>query len=62
MDGLSKHEVLEIFNKNQKNAIARFLFFKPVTIWSKIKDFLAYGHMTDHVTLQITWNIAKLKH
>ena len=54
MDGHSKHEVLEIFNKNQKNAIARFLFFKPVTIWSKIKDFMAYGHMTYHVTLQIT--------
>ena len=49
MDGLSRHEVLEIFNKNQKNAIARFLFFKPVTIWSKIRDFL---HM-------VTWHITR---
>ena len=26
MDGYSKREVLEIFNLNKKNAIARFLF------------------------------------
>ena len=38
MDGHSKREVLEIFNMNQKNVIARF-FIKPATNWSIIYDF-----------------------
>ena len=32
MDGHSKREVLEIFNMNKKNAIARFRFLNPPPI------------------------------
>ena len=28
--------------------------FETATIWSKIKDFLAYGHVTYHVTHHVT--------
>ena len=37
-DGHSKREVLEIFNMNQKNAIARFLFLNrpPISQWFTI--------------------------
>ena len=31
MDGHPKREVLEIFNMNEKNVIARFFFLKPAT-------------------------------
>ena len=39
-----------------------FYFLNRSPFGLKLKIFLAYGHMTYHVTLQITWNIAKLKH
>ena len=38
-----------------------FCFLSRSPFGLKLKNF-AYGHMTYHVTLQITWNIAKLKH
>ena len=41
MDGHSKREVLELFNMNKKNAIARFLFLNPPPICQLFTIFLA---------------------
>ena len=62
MDGHSKHEVLEILIRIRKMLSLDFYFLSRSPFGLKLKIFLAYGHMTYHETLQMTWNIAKLKH
>ena len=50
MDSHSKREEFEIFNCNDKNVIASFLFLHLPPICQSFKIFLKNGLVTYHVT------------